>query len=237
MRQTRHHYVVMRHGESTANVKHIMITDPKVDGEEYGLTEKGRKQCIESGHKLKKLMDNLGFDSGNTYIYYSDFERTRQTASIVYNIMLYPDDEYDWDKESIDFWRNHHEYHCVPSKLLRARNYGDLNGLSGLDIMSKFAEITKYDKIDPNHNKYNVESFNNALDRTKQFVINMEEKGIKNNESKKLIIMVSHAMASQALQTWFQNKNNNNDKNKVPQPMQNGEFRDLSLLTKTVSKL
>ena len=220
MTQKRHNYIVMRHGESTANVKHIMITDPSVDGIEYGLTEKGRKQCKESGDKLRKWMIDNGFTMSNTFIYYSDFQRAKETASIVFDSIF---DETGY--------KPNYKSHFISSKLLRARNYGDLNGLSGMDIIPKFAEVTKYDKIDPNHNKYNVESFNNALNRTKQFVINMEEKAMQNNENRKLIIMVSHAMASQALQTWFHNNN------KVPEPMSNGEFRDLSRLIQNASKL
>ena len=214
----------MRHGESTANVKHIMITDLNVDGIEYGLTEKGRKQCKESGDKLKCWMEECGFTMDNTYIYYSDFQRAKESAMIVFECI------FGSDSKNTEYF----DSHFIASKSLRARNYGDLNGLSGMNMIQKFGEVSKYDKINPNHTKFNVESFNNALKRTKQFVVDMEQTTIDNynNQEKKLIIMVSHAMASQALQTWFQNNNNT-----LPNPMQNGEYRDLSLLSKTVSKL
>lgn len=175
-------------------------------------------------------MIDHGFDRYNTYIYYSDFQRTKESALEI------TDDIFEWktwsgDKESIDEYFNHLHFHCLPSKLLRARNYGELNGLYGKDMISKFEEITKHDQIDPNHTKYNVESFNDAVNRTKQFVINMENQGRENKDKKRLIIMVTHAMAAQALQTWFQNNH------KIPEPMKNGEFRFLHCHRNIISKL
>ena len=68
-------YFLMRHGESEANVSHLIISDPKVGCEFYGLTERGREQTRASvkGSQLSKY----------TKIICSDFLRTVETANIV----------------------------------------------------------------------------------------------------------------------------------------------------------
>ena len=220
-RKFRHHYLVMRHGESTTNVNHVMITDPKIDGPQYGLTDLGKKQCEASGAVMRAYIQKSGYSLDDIFIHYSDFERTKQSALIVFNCVFGEN-----AKDS-----KYARLHFKPSKALRARNYGDLNGLSGTKMMQKFVEISNMDKINPNHATYNVESFNDSMNRIKQFVIHMEEEAIKNNEKKKLIIIVSHAMSSQTLQSWFQINDT------IPVPMENGEFRDLSALIKTRAKL
>ena len=221
-RRFRHHYLVMRHGESAANVNHVMITDPKIDGPQYGLTDLGKKQCEASGGIMRAYIQKSGYSLDDIFIHYSDFERTKQSALIVFKSVF--------GENAMNSKYAH--LHFQPSKALRARNYGDLNGSSGTKMMKNFVKISNMDKINPNHTLYNVESFNDSLNRIKQFVIKLEEEAIKNNDKKKLIIIVSHAMSSQTLQSWFQGNAT------IPVPMENGEFRDLSaLLINTKAKL
>lgn len=68
-------YFGMRHGESTANVDGLIISDPKTGLDNYGLTEIGKKQVVESVEKHPEL---------NRYakIYCSDFKRAKETANI-----------------------------------------------------------------------------------------------------------------------------------------------------------
>lgn len=68
-------YYILRHGQSKANTKNLIISDPKTGTKSYGLTEKGKKQVKESIQKNKQL-------NKNTIIYTSDFKRARQTAQI-----------------------------------------------------------------------------------------------------------------------------------------------------------
>ncbi len=67
-------YLVMRHGESESNVKHIINSTP-ANRDLFPLTVKGRLQAEEAATKLKKEKIDL--------IIASDFKRTAETAQIV----------------------------------------------------------------------------------------------------------------------------------------------------------
>jgi len=69
-------YYLMRHGQSLANLKHIIISCPKNGVPHFGLSAFGKKQVLDSISKNKE------FDK-NTIIYSSDFKRARETAEIV----------------------------------------------------------------------------------------------------------------------------------------------------------
>jgi len=76
----RNRYFIIRHGESRANVKGIILSHPKSGTRAFGLTENGKKQVLESAKK-NKILDK------NTIIYSSDFKRARETADIVRNVI------------------------------------------------------------------------------------------------------------------------------------------------------
>lgn len=69
-------YYLMRHGQSTGNVKHIIVSAPENGVPHYGLSALGKKQALES------ISTNKDLDK-NTIIYSSDFKRARETAEIV----------------------------------------------------------------------------------------------------------------------------------------------------------
>ena len=73
----------MRHGESTANVEGIIVSTPENGIENYGLTDKGREQVVQSIETAiaEKLLDE------NTRIISSDFKRTYETAEIANQIL------------------------------------------------------------------------------------------------------------------------------------------------------
>lgn len=69
-------YICMRHAQSVANEKHIIISDPESGIHSYGLTEEGNKQVLQAivtDNRIHSL----------DHIYSSDFLRAYQTASIV----------------------------------------------------------------------------------------------------------------------------------------------------------
>jgi broad specificity phosphatase PhoE len=70
----------MRHGQSKANLKEIIISHPE-NGllEKYGLTELGRQQARQSAASSPLTKDTL--------ILSSDFSRARQTAEIVREVL------------------------------------------------------------------------------------------------------------------------------------------------------
>ena len=68
-------YYLMRHGESEANVRHIIVSDPKTGTESFGLTSKGEEQIRHSVNNAMLPKD--------TVCVYSDFLRTKETAEMV----------------------------------------------------------------------------------------------------------------------------------------------------------
>ena len=81
----RNSYLLMRHGESDANVSGIIVSDPKIGCERFGLTDRGSKQIIAS---VK------GFTGeAITQIVCSDFLRTLQTAQLVASTLNLPQPE------------------------------------------------------------------------------------------------------------------------------------------------
>lgn len=77
LRQLRNNFYVMRHGQSIANQRSLIVSSPGIGLNQYGLTDAGVKQVRTS------LQANLHELCGVTKIYASDFLRTRQTADLV----------------------------------------------------------------------------------------------------------------------------------------------------------
>lgn len=69
-------YFFIRHGQSLANLKHLVITKPENAITHYGLSAVGKKQ-VKDSIKANKELDK------DTIIYSSDFKRARETAEIV----------------------------------------------------------------------------------------------------------------------------------------------------------
>jgi broad specificity phosphatase PhoE len=101
-------YLLMRHGESEANVTGVIVSDPKIGCEGFGLTEHGVKQITASVH---------GFTGeAITRIVCSDFLRTVQTAQLVADILNLPKPEQEkglrerffgkWDGMSAEHYQN-----------------------------------------------------------------------------------------------------------------------------------
>ncbi|MDP2571829.1 histidine phosphatase family protein [Vibrio penaeicida] len=75
MLEFRNTYLLMRHGESEANVAGIVVSDPAIGCVQYGLTQTGKQQAITSANAY----------SGEpiTLVVHSDFKRTVETAETV----------------------------------------------------------------------------------------------------------------------------------------------------------
>ena len=101
-------YLLMRPGESAANVSGVIVSDPKIGCECFGLTERGSKEIIASAK---------GFTGETiTQIVCSDFLRTLQTARLVADTLNLPQPEKevglrerffgDWDGMSAENYEN-----------------------------------------------------------------------------------------------------------------------------------
>ena len=91
----------MRHGESSANVSGIIVSDPRKGTGEFGLTEKGKRQVRNT---VTASFESHAFDR----IYSSDFLRARESAEIAAEC---------FGIRSVDI-----------THLLRERFFGEFNG-------------------------------------------------------------------------------------------------------------
>ncbi|MBD1557798.1 histidine phosphatase family protein [Vibrio sp. S9_S30] len=87
MLEFRNTYLLMRHGESKANVAGIVVSDPTIGCDKYGLTDIGKQQVIASAKAY----------SGKpiTLVVHSDFKRTVETAETVKSTLSILDSKVD----------------------------------------------------------------------------------------------------------------------------------------------
>ncbi len=144
MQTLSNHYLVMRHGQSEANVEGIIASDPRVGCTAYGLTETGKKQAADSIASSSDI-------TSNTHILSSDFLRARETAEIVHKTIR--------GKYPIHF-----------TEKLRERFFGEINSLSD----SHYQKVWTLDKNDPDHHEFSVESANEVVARTAALINTLE---------------------------------------------------------------
>jgi len=141
-------YFIIRHGESKANVAHILLSHPKEGTVSYGLSPKGKKQVKDSvsKNKKKKILDS------DVVIYSSDFLRAKETAEIARKLI---------GAKKINFHKN-----------LRERYFGkyDKTSLDNIKI------VWDYDKKNANHKHRGAESPNKILKRVLILIKQLDKK-------------------------------------------------------------
>lgn len=78
----RNSYLIMRHGQSEANVAGVIVSEPKIGCERFGLTKFGAEQVLSSA------LEYTG--EAFTQIICSDFLRTQQTAKLTAETLNLP---------------------------------------------------------------------------------------------------------------------------------------------------
>ncbi|HCY87637.1 MAG TPA: histidine phosphatase family protein [Desulfobacteraceae bacterium] len=73
-------YYVLRHGQSEANIRHLVVSAPENGVDGYGLTKTGEEQ-------VKASVTGFSGLGPDTLIYSSDFKRARETAQIAAGIL------------------------------------------------------------------------------------------------------------------------------------------------------
>jgi len=141
-------YFIIRHGESKANITHILLSHPKEGTVSFGLSLKGKKQVRLSVAKSKK--DKI-LDS-DVMIYSSDFLRAKETAEIVKKLL---------GIKKINF-----------HKKLRERYFGKFDKTSLDNIKIAWA----HDEKNPNHKHKGIESPNKVLKRTLAVIAELDKK-------------------------------------------------------------
>ena len=166
----------MRHGQSEANVAGIIVSDPQIGCNQFGLTALGQQQVIKSASNTSKL-------NQDTLIISSDFLRAKNTAETTQKILN--------TLQPIQY-----------SIALRERFFGELNGKND----SQYQMVWDIDQQNPDHQKFNVESANQVVSRISALIMQLEQQyfDLHKNVGQK-ILLVAHGDVLQLLQTWFQN--------------------------------
>ena len=137
-------YFAVRHGNSLANQQGIIVSHPQNGVSEYGLSETGQLQVIESVSQDRQL-------DATTLIVSSDFRRARETAEII-----------------------HRQLDCHSSvsfdQRLRERDFGELE----LGPDSAYADVWQEDEINENNQLRAVESPNQVMARVSKLVSDYE---------------------------------------------------------------
>lgn len=169
-------YFAMRHGQSEANVAGIIVSDPQIGCNQFGLTALGQQQVIKSASNTSKL-------NQDTLIISSDFLRAKNTAETTQKILN--------TLQPIQY-----------STALRERFFGELNGKND----SQYQMVWDIDQQNPDHQKFNVESANQVVSRISALIMQLEQQyfDLHKNVGQK-ILLVAHGDVLQLLQTWFQN--------------------------------
>ena len=138
-------YFVMRHGESIANQKGLIVSAPENGVPDYCLSAIGRFQ-LEQSVEANTLL------SGVTKIFSSDFKRARESAEIAHSLLNCKDD-------------------VTLSKNLRERFFGDFEMSSNIHYQT----VWDNDAVNSGHSIDNVESADAVMERTSSLVLSLEK--------------------------------------------------------------
>jgi broad specificity phosphatase PhoE len=138
-------YFAMRHGHSQANEQGLIVSDPEVGVNSYGLSGLGQQQV-----RARLVQMPPGFDT-NVKIVSSDFLRARETAAIIAAGLGVT--------ESVRFRTQ-----------LRERFFGEFEG--GPD--TRYPQVWDRDAADARHSDFNVEPVFDVVSRTVALLAELE---------------------------------------------------------------
>lgn len=144
LNQLNNQYFALRHGESIANQKGLIVSSPENGIRNYGLSETGRKQIensVRSNDKVKKVNKVIS----------SDFLRAFESAEIAHQLL-------------------HSETEIQYGKNLRERFFGDHE----LQDNTFYQKVWDDDQLDSSHTNNNVESADAVMERTTSLILTLE---------------------------------------------------------------
>jgi broad specificity phosphatase PhoE len=174
-----HTYYALRHGQSLANVAHIISSDPQISIDNHGLSEVGKLQAQAAGDAFVRdyLSNNIIINTSSSTtttttnyqgvaIFSSDFKRTRETSTIFASSLR---------KASIPIFLGS----VIHDSRLRERYFGILN--NGPD--DRYQEVWDIDSTNPNHTTFHSESANDVLERTTKFICELDDNILSSSSS------------------------------------------------------
>ena len=180
----RHRYYALRHGQSLANVAHIISSDPAIATVEHGLSETGWEQVLAAADAVCDEARAHGLDVA---IISSDFKRAWQTAQSVRAGCLAAGVPV-WPPEDVQ-----------PTLALRERSFGELSG--GSD--DRYDDVWAEDARSAEHVEYGVESIRSVLTRARGVVQHLESSSVLDPNRRWMVVLVAHGDVLQILQTAF----------------------------------
>lgn len=142
-------FCILRHGQSMANVQHLISSHPDVAPFKHGLSPIGRQQAEAAGQAVLQYYKNGNYD-GLT-ILSSDYLRANETATIVGVATGVP---------------------VTVETALRERWFGEWDG--GSDV--HYPDVWNDDALDPYHTNRGVESVMAVMDRTTTCVLQWNQR-------------------------------------------------------------
>jgi len=140
-------YLLVRHGQSTANVAKKIVSNPDIGVPEYGLSELGQSQAKEAANHINTIAA-----AKPIIIFSSDFRRTKETAEVIQSgLRLSPEK-------------------LTLTAAIRERYFGDLD-LKGSE---NYQRVWDEDVLDCRHTKFNVESVHSVASRVRKFIMQLE---------------------------------------------------------------
>jgi broad specificity phosphatase PhoE len=192
-------YIAVRHGESEANVAHVISSHPDTGIERHGLTSHGRIQVTDNSRSFRQA---YSLNDDISIIVSSDFRRARETADIL-ALTLFD----NTCTVQIDV-------------RLRERYFGRYDGQND----ENYASIWTNDRTDPTKNILDhVETVDSVRERTTALINELESK-----YRDRTIFLVSHGDSLQILQTAFERMPDASKQRDLPH-LDRGEFRVLEL--------
>ncbi|KAF9979208.1 hypothetical protein BGZ73_004094 [Actinomortierella ambigua] len=238
MSATKHNLVLVRHGRSIANEENRIISDPSngaigdnnTTKKRYGLSSAGKAMVAESAASLAQYIEAYSNKDAQIQIHIvcSPFDRTRDTAAIVYEGLqakwsatataAEPSSTSDHDHR-LPSGRVVRMAPPVPNADLVERFFGDFEGRA--PSTSLYESVWALDAQDPGHNEHGVESLQQVMKRqrrvmsewAKTVVVEMgttgegeegapkKEETAKDKEVESWIVYVGHGDPLQILQT------------------------------------
>ena len=191
--QNNNKFFALRHGQSRANVKGIICSDPAIaTTKEYGLSETGRRQALQAG---KDVIDTVLNDDSiqGLCIVSSDFSRALETAEAVRDVYYshYENGHVDGDRRVL---RPLYENRVITDIRLRERWFGAYDMKSD----SNYHLVWEQDAQDSSQTLQNVESVDSVKNRAAS-VVQEYDTVLRNH----VIILVAHGDVLQILQTAF----------------------------------
>jgi len=206
-----HEYYALRHGQSLANVAHIISSDPNISTVQHGLSDLGRQQVLLSAQTFCEQLNQKHQNIKPIVIVSSDFLRAKETAEIYAHVLktnapIHP---------LMTLSKNPENESVTLDMRLRERFFGDWNGESD----KHYTDVWSQDERDSSHTCWNVESVDCVMERTTSLILELDQKlsHIMNDISSSRsadshvqkgtgckCILVAHGDVLQILQTAFQ---------------------------------